>query len=153
MRCNICKSDYRAEIDELIKRKVPMSEVARKYATLIGVSVEALYQTLQRHIKKKHPPMIKQEVVPMEKRTHVNFEEYADMLLQEGALQIGSNPGKVTHSAVIGAKRTLIEEAKARNAIDAQKLAFLKFFRGNSTDAEIVDVKQIRGETLQPDTD
>lgn len=151
--CKICVSPYRGEIEELYKRKVPMSDINRKYCKLFDSNEINFYSTITRHINKKHPPIIRTEPIPIEERKHIGFDEYADMLLQEGAVSVMTNPEKITHSAVIAAKRTQIEEAKAKNQIDATKLLMLKFFRGNAIEGEVVeDVKQIGGETIPSDT-
>ena len=154
--CKICVSPYRQEIEELRKRGVEMLTIARKYHKLFNSEEENFYVVTQRHFKKKHPPVLG-DPIPIEERKHVSFEEYADRLLQEGALSATLNPEKISHGHVIAAKRTLIEEAKAKNSIDATKLMLMKFFRGNAIEGEIVDVtshvKQIRGETVPTDTD
>jgi hypothetical protein len=151
--CRVCLSPYRGEIEELKKRGVNMREISNKYAKLFDVEPENMYWSVVPHFKKKHPPVLRVEPLPIEERKHISFDEYADMLLQEGAASLMTHPEKVSHGHVIAAKRTQIEEAKAKNAIDATKLLMLKFFRGNAIEGEVVDVKQIRGETLPTDTD
>jgi hypothetical protein len=146
-KCLLCISPYRGEVEELKKRGVDMTTLSKKYSTLLEKTEPQLYQTLQIHFKKKHPPVIS-DPLPIEERKHVSFDDYADMLLQEGAKNLSLYPDKVSHGHVIAAKRTLIEEAKAKNAIDATKMMMMKFFRGNAMDViqegEIVDVKEIK---------
>jgi hypothetical protein len=151
--CKICTSPYRGEIEELKKRKVSMSDIGRRYHKLFNVNEANFYATITRHFVKKHPPVIKNDPVPIEERKHIDFNEYADMLLQEGASSIANNPGKVSHSHVIAAKRTLLEEEKIRNQSDALKMAMLKFFRGELVEGEVVDdTKQLGAEAVPADT-
>jgi hypothetical protein len=150
--CKICKSPYRDEIEELQKKAIPMTDIARKYHSLFSVSVENFYATLNTHINKKHPPVFRSDPLPIEERKHISFDEYADMLLQEGAQSIISAPSKVSHSHVIGAKRAQLEEAKVKNQISASQLMFLKFFRG-SIEGEIVNDEPTGEKALPADTD
>jgi hypothetical protein len=157
MTCKVCRSPYRAEIEALASRKVTRQDIARKYHVLFTTTERALWQVLERHFNKKHPPVLL-DVTPLEvgHKPIENFDEFAQNLLIAGGKNILDHPEKVTPNHVIAAKRTQIEETKARNQIDATKLMFLKFFRGNiPIEGEIIDepIKQIRGETLPTDTD
>jgi hypothetical protein len=157
VKCKVCKSPYRGEIEALAKRKVTQQDIARKYFKLFDTNEDALVQVLWRHFGKKHPPMLL-DVTPLEEghQPVTNFDEFANNLLIAGADNVRLHPEKVTPNHVIAAKRTQIEETKAKNQIDATKLMFLKFFRGTiPIEGETIDepIKQIGGETLPTDTD
>lgn len=153
--CKICVSPYRGEIESLKKSRVSMTDIGRKYHNLFNTNEVNFYQTLHTHFKKKHPPYIQRDVTPIEERQHIDFNEYADKLLQAGAQNLTDSPSKVSHSHVIAAKRTQIEEAKANNQIDATKLMMLKFFRGKPEviEGETVDDESTGRKTLPTNTD
>lgn len=152
--CRVCKSPYRGEIEALTKRKVNRQDIARKYYKLFNTKENLLYISISQHINKKHPPMLG-DVIPLETdhKPVTNFDEFADSLLQAGSRNVLNYPEKVTPNHVIAAKRAQIEEAKLKNQDVKQKLALLRFFRGEIIEGEIDDTKQIGGETLSTNTD
>lgn len=139
--CRICKSPYRAEMEFLVGQKYSPNMVAKKYCQKFDCAAPNLYLMLQRHIKDEHPPLL-DETPPKEPVRGESFEDYANQLLKVGLSPDLMNAKKVSHAQVISAKRALLEEKKVNNEINAQKLAFMKFFRGvppNAIEGEVVD--------------
>lgn len=158
-KCSLCYSPLRQEIEFLIEKKVTLSDLAKKYHKAIGIAEKSMYVSLMKHKRKKHPPVI--DTTPVDD-TYVQeaaqspqtFDEYAKRLLNVGFKNM--DPSKVSHSHVISAQRTILEERKINNEMDMQKKFLMMFFRGKSlVEGEVVDepIKQLRAEAVSTDTD
>jgi hypothetical protein len=113
-------------------------EIGRKYCQRFNIQDETFSIMLRRHIAKQHPPLLAD--TPIEEPVQGDtFEDYAKSLLKMGMTPDLMSPQKVSHNNIISAKRALLEEKKLNNEMNAQKLAFLKFFRGSVVEGEIVD--------------
>ena len=142
--CRVCKSPYRKEMEFLVSQGIAKYAIAEKYCPKFNCKMENLYNILKRHTDNKHPPLLADMEIG-EPTTGNSFEDYASKLLKVGYNPEMMSPKRVTHNNIISAQRTLIEEKKVNGALDAQKLAFLKFFRGTP--------QPIEGETVDGEND
>jgi|SRR5581483_88816 len=135
-RCTICTHEQRDEIEFLVKKNIPLMEIALKYHMTLGNTRMNFYNKLRSHIKKKHPPLLKdptpidpsnpqQEVVE-----EVNFKDYAKKLLKSAMNEDMFKTTKISHNHVIAAQRAIIEESKVKTQENALKFAMVKFLRG-----------------------
>lgn len=78
-------------------------------------------------------------------------EAYAKKLLDVGLSDGMLTDKKVSHNAVIGAQRLLIEKAKLKTQQDALKISMLKMMRGTfGEEGEVVDG---RSRVIESNTD
>lgn len=150
MKCRLCYSPLRGEIEYLIKKKVANRDIARKYCAAFEVTEHTMEIKIARHIKKKHPPLINMSPVTENKKR--TFSEYAQDLLDVAIV----DPMSVKHSHVIAAHNSLINEQKVKGTIDAQKMAFIRFMRGEGEliEGEVVDDLKLTGaENVPANTD
>lgn len=149
-RCTLCYSPFRGDIEFLIKKGIPKIEIARKYAKEFNNTEARFYNKLTAHTERKHAPLLTDDPkAPVELPRVENFDDYAKSLLRVGLSEEMLNPRKVSHSQVIAARRTQLEERKVEGMENAQKLMIMKFFRGR-----IEDGPKLPGTTdIETDTD
>ena len=131
--CRICVSPYRDEIDTALQGdKVNKSDIARKYAPLFETSEKNFYQSLTRHIDKKHS---KSNVVVLSPNGAVKMatvESFAQKLLEIGDTMANESPEKVSMKDVIAAQRLVIEKAKLKMGETELMLKVAEIFGGIS---------------------
>lgn len=118
-------------MEGLYKRGATFSDIARKYHVLFQNSEVNLYMKMGRHIKKKHGEKRIREEMSISPDGEITFAEYEKKLLRAAMMDDDMFTGKkISHAAVIAAKRASIEEAKAKTQESALKFAMVRFLRG-----------------------
>lgn len=130
-RCTICYSPHRGDIEYLSKKGISNLELSKKYHSEFNVTQGRMYNKLRAHFLRKHPPLLADDPKAPELPVIHNFDEYAEKLLQTGFSEEMLSAKKVSHSAIIAARRAQLEERKVQGMENAQKLMIMKFFRGN----------------------
>lgn len=135
--CTVCQSPYKTEVEALLARGASVMEVSEKYHGLFQNSRANLYNKLNRHTRNKHNenggkpgrPRKEKETIGLD--GEITFAEYEKKLLRAAMMDDDMFTGKkISHAAVIAAKRASIEEAKAKTQESALKFAMVSFLRG-----------------------
>ena len=151
--CGLCLSTIAEDIVLGKKQGVPTPKLFKRYVSATGYkgNSRAFYMMLYRHMTNGHQktliPQTPQSTEPM------SLEEYSNRLTQAVANDPEMWKGKkISHQAVIAAKRALIEQEKVKVQNDAMKNAFIAFFRGQGV--KLPDGMVIDGdELLQSNTE
>lgn len=155
--CQVCKSEYRGEIETLLKRNVAIPDIARKFWKVAGAIREVnFYMALHRHVQKKHPfrfldqsPIEPSEIQKSEDGSPT-LEGYAQKLLDTAFRDPTMFSGnKISHNAVIAAQRAVLEKEKIKNQGDALKMSMIQFLRGQGMipKGEVIDAELIESNT------
>lgn len=144
VKCSICLSNLREEIDGLLKKGYMATDIARKYHQAFNTSFPVFYHSLRNHTFRKHPPRLvpPDQQIEIDKTKIVSFEAYKDRLFKAGMSEEMFDTKKIRHSDLIAAERVSIEKQKLKTQQDALKLAMVKFMRGEAEDEEVIDGRE-----------
>lgn len=152
MTCQICESEYREEIDGVAKKGIRVTDIAKVYFDLYGISEEAMYKSLKRHLRGKHPPSIYSlDITPIRlakaknKYTEgpMNIDTYAQVLLEEGFKP--EQIRKLSPGHILTAQRILIEKQKAKAEEDAIRIGMAKLMSGLATTSDLIEGEVVNG--------
>lgn len=128
--CRICKSPIRSDIDKLLDKNVPATEVALAVAKYFPAVAEVnLYQSILVHKNKKHPPLpsdIKldtitfekevpepvQESISIEPEKPQTIDDYFDQILKQGFSPEVMR--KLSPAQIIQAQKIIYERTKTK---------------------------------------
>lgn len=153
--CRICKSEYRDEIEKLGKRNIPFKDITKAYLRYFeGVSEIAFFNSVKRHLKGKHPPLIENmDITPnRDKQSEESIKPATPEAYAQALLEIGMSPEMLTHKRikhgdVVKAQNLLIEKQKAENQKNALSLIMSKLLSGLIKKEDIMEGEVIKDES------
>lgn len=158
--CRICKSPIRGDIDKLLDKNVPVTEVALAVAKYFPAVAETnLYQSILVHKNKKHPPLpsdIKldnvtfekepptQTELPIEPERTQTIDDYFQIILKQGFTP--EMMRKLTPAQIITAQKFLSERDTAKQQNNVLLSILKSLMSGLVTEEDEIHVVTLEGE-------